>query len=77
MTDRREATLTSTQTKTIEKKTAAFRFQRPPGPAEAPVQVRAAGRGAMRDKPPAWEKHDETVDESFPASDPPSANRFD
>ena len=59
------------------KKSAAFRYQRPPGPAEAPVQVRSAGRGAMRDKPPTWEKYDETVDESFPASDPPSANRFD
>jgi hypothetical protein len=69
--------MTSSYASPIVKQTAAYRYQRPPGPAEAPVQVRAAGRGAMRDKPPAWEKYDETVDESFPASDPPSANRFD
>ena len=69
--------MTNLPTPSVTKKAAAFRHQRPTGPADAPVQVRAAGRGAMRDKPPAWEQHDETVDESFPASDPPSANRFD
>jgi hypothetical protein len=31
----------------------------------------------MRDKPRKWEKTDEAVDESFPASDPPAHNRFD
>jgi hypothetical protein len=31
----------------------------------------------MRDKPAKWEKQDEAVDESFPASDPPANNRFD
>jgi hypothetical protein len=69
--------MTNLQLDAQSKKTAAYRHKHPPGPAEAPVQVRPAGRGAMRDKPPSWEKYDETVDESFPASDPPSANRFD
>jgi hypothetical protein len=32
--------------------------------------VRPAGRRAMRDPPATWDKVDEAVDESFPASDP-------
>lgn len=32
--------------------------------------IRPAGRGAMRDPPENWDKVDEAVDESFPASDP-------
>lgn len=32
--------------------------------------IRPAGRGAMRDPPEDWDKVDEAVDESFPASDP-------
>lgn len=33
--------------------------------------VRNAGPEAMRSDPKAWDKVDEEVDESFPASDPP------
>jgi hypothetical protein len=35
--------------------------------------VRQAGREEMRDPPRRWDLQDETVDESFPASDPPSS----
>lgn len=70
--------MTTLQLKTKVKTTAAYRHESPPGPPESVVQIRAAGRGAMRDKPSAWERLlDETIDESFPASDPPAANRFD
>jgi hypothetical protein len=34
--------------------------------------VRPAGRGAMRDPPEDWDRVDEALDESFPASDPPN-----
>jgi hypothetical protein len=33
--------------------------------------VRNAGPEGMRSDPPEWDKVDEEVDESFPASDPP------
>lgn len=33
--------------------------------------VRNAGPDAMRSDPPHWDKVDEEIDESFPASDPP------
>jgi uncharacterized membrane protein YebE (DUF533 family) len=37
------------------------------------AKVRDAGPHAMADKPaPTWSKTDQEVDESFPASDPPS-----
>ena len=56
----------------------AFRDRKKPGPAEADVQIRPAGPGAMRDKPKKeWTPEDQAADESFPASDPPAANRFD
>jgi hypothetical protein len=38
----------------------------------APHQIRAAGPEAMRDPPRAWDKVDQALDESFPASDPPA-----
>ena len=41
-----------------------------PGPKDAPVQVRNAGEESQADKPSEWDKQDEAVDESFPASDP-------
>jgi len=34
--------------------------------------ARSAGPEAMRDPPPDWDKVDQSVDESFPASDPPA-----
>ena len=58
-------------------KAAAFRDAKPAGPPEADVQVRPAGPSAQRKKPKHWDKVDEAADESFPASDPPAANRFD
>jgi hypothetical protein len=57
---------------------SAYRDMEKPGPAAAPVQVRPAGPEAMRDSPRRpWTAEDEALDESFPASDPPAANRFD
>ncbi len=35
------------------------------------TQVRNAGVDAMRDTPQRWSKTDDTLDQSFPASDPP------
>jgi hypothetical protein len=49
---------------------AALRKGRKPGPDDAPVQVRNAGPDAMANPPKSWDETDETVDESFPASDP-------
>jgi hypothetical protein len=37
-----------------------------------PTPVRPAGPGQMRDPPKKWDEVDESSDESFPASDPPS-----
>ena len=36
------------------------------------AKVRHAGPEGMRSDPPKWDKQDEAVDESFPASDPPA-----
>jgi len=36
------------------------------------AKVRNAGPDAMRSDLPEWDKVDEAVDESFPASDPPA-----
>jgi hypothetical protein len=56
----------------------AFKDKQKPGPEEADHQVRPAGPDGMRDKPKReWKKEDQASDESFPASDPPAANRFD
>ena len=48
---------------------AAMRDGKKPGPKDSPVQVREAGSEAQADKPGKWDKVDEAVDESFPASD--------
>ena len=57
---------------------AAFDKGESAGPAEAEVQVRPAGPAAMRSPlRRIWTSPDEAADESFPASDPPAANRFD
>lgn len=56
----------------------AYKDRKKPGPQEGPVQVRPAGPDGMRDRPKKeWTPADEAADESFPASDPPAANRFD
>lgn len=68
----------NTKTSRKKEKAPAFRDQAPPGPEEAEVQIRPAGPDAMRDKPKRkWDPEDQAADESFPASDPPAANRFD
>jgi hypothetical protein len=36
------------------------------------MPIRQAGPSAMKDPPKKWDKVDEAVDESFPASDPPA-----
>lgn len=36
------------------------------------AKVRHAGPEAMRSDPETWSKRDQALDESFPASDPPS-----
>jgi len=64
------------------RRSGAAEEEAPPAPAlshggaEGPVgtsgAVRPAGRGAMRDPPATWDRVDEAVDESFPASDPPN-----
>ena len=50
-------------------KAVAMKDGKKPGPKDAPVQVRNAGKDAQADKPRNWDKQDEAVDESFPASD--------
>jgi hypothetical protein len=61
-----------------KKPRAAFRDGKAVGTRESEVQVRAAGPEEMRDRPRRpWTPVDEASDESFPASDPPAANRFD
>ena len=50
----------------------AIKGNRKPGPDESDVQVRPAGPESMADRPKEWDKQDEAVDESFPASDPPA-----
>lgn len=43
----------------------------PAGMPAAPPKVRSAGPEAMKSPPPRWDDHDQALDESFPASDPP------
>jgi hypothetical protein len=45
-----------------------------PGPVGQSGGARSAGPEAMRDPPSEWEKVDQSGDESFPASDPPSVS---
>jgi len=56
---------------------AAFRDGKGAGPVDA-IQIRGAGPDEVRDpERRSWTTTDEASDESFPASDPPAANRFD
>ncbi|MCS6758978.1 MAG: hypothetical protein MO852_08080 [Candidatus Devosia euplotis] len=48
---------------------AAMKDDKKPGPDTSPVQVCNAGEEALPDKPENWNKQDEALDESFPASD--------
>ena len=58
--------------------TVAFKDGKKPGPKDAEVQIRPAGPESMRSEVKRkWTVEDEASDESFPASDPPAANRFD
>jgi len=60
------------------KAAAAVANGRKPAPRGSDVQVRDAGPWGMRSRVKRkWTATDEAVDESFPASDPPAANRFD
>ena len=45
-----------------------------PGPVGHSGSSRSAGPDAMRDPPKEWDQVDESVDESFPASDPPAVS---
>ncbi len=57
---------------------AAFKDGQKPGPTDADVQVRPAGPDGMRTRlRRKWTIEDQASDESFPASDPPAANRYD
>lgn len=60
---------------TDEKKTdeaPAMDGKEKPGPKDSPVQVRPSGKESMADKPENWDELDEALDETFPASDPPT-----
>ena len=45
-----------------------------PGPIGQSGSARSAGPEAMRDPPKEWDQTDQSMDESFPASDPPGVN---
>ncbi len=53
---------------------ATARGKTAPGPVGQSGAARSAGPDAMRDPPRDWEKVDQAVDESFPASDPPAVS---
>ena len=64
--------------RTLDKAAPAFADGTKAGPRDSDVQVRVAGPDGMRsDEKRPWKVEDEASDESFPASDPPAANRFD
>ena len=66
--------VTSARTDAVSPRRAAFAHgESTPGA----VDVRNAGPEAMASEPPKkWDKVDQASDESYPASDAPSSNRF-
>jgi hypothetical protein len=48
-----------------------FKSQSAVPPAAPLPKVRSAGPEAMQNPPRRWDEHDQALDESFPASDPP------
>jgi hypothetical protein len=52
-------------------KAPAFKDNEKPGAKDDPVQIRPAGPESTADEHEEWDKTDQEVDESFPASDPP------
>lgn len=48
---------------------AALKDGKKPGPRDAPVQIRPAGKESQADRPKDWDETDEALDESFPSSD--------
>ncbi len=58
-----------TDQKNTSDEAAALKDGKKPGPKDDPVQVRDAGPESMANDPDEWDKQDEAVDESFPASD--------
>jgi hypothetical protein len=51
--------------------TSPVAFAHGDAPGENFAKVRSAGTEGMRSNPPGWDKNDQAMDESFPASDPP------
>lgn len=47
----------------------AMKDGKKPGPKDSPVQVRNAGKQAQADAPKEWDREDDALDQSFPASD--------
>jgi|KBSSwiStaDraftv2_1062776.scaffolds.fasta_scaffold145952_2 hypothetical protein len=60
----------------VQKKNAETATPAAFAPGETPGEnfskVRSAGTAGMRSDPPKWDKQDQAIDESFPASDPPA-----
>jgi hypothetical protein len=63
---------TEDQNKNFPPGAAAFKDGEKPGDREAEVQVRDAGKENMASKQKKWDEVDDAMDQSFPASDPPS-----
>ena len=53
---------------------ALSRGKTAPGPVGQSGSARSAGPEAMRDPPKKWDEVDQSVDESYPASDPPAVS---
>lgn len=70
--------MTHSNTTQVPDTAPAYKDGEKPGPETAEVQVRPSGPDGMRSPVRRkWTPADEASDQSFPASDPPAANRFD